>query len=181
MDFDLTPAEETFRDEARAWLRANRPGWADDEREDGGAGDWLERRRDWQRRLHEAGYIGLNWPREYGGRGATLMEQLILNQEMIEARAPDPINVIGLGMGGPVIIHHGTEEQKRRYLDRIRSRYRCFCTSVPWWMITGPAMPRPITLIGSGALASIISWFRISCSMSDDPRPPYSLGQFRPM
>jgi alkylation response protein AidB-like acyl-CoA dehydrogenase len=127
MDFDLSPAEQVFRDEARAWLRANRPAWAEGEEEDPRSPGWLERRRAWQRQLHEAGYIGLNWPREYGGRGSSLMEQLILNQEMIEARAPDPINVIGLGMGGPVIIHHGTEEQKRRYLDRILSAEEIWC------------------------------------------------------
>jgi alkylation response protein AidB-like acyl-CoA dehydrogenase len=129
MDFELSPAERAFRDEVRSWLTANRPAWADGESDAEDAGDehWLERRVAWQRHLHEAGYIGLNWPKEYGGRGATLMEQLIFSQEMVEARAPDPINVIGLGMGGPVIIHHGTEEQKRRYLDRILSADEIWC------------------------------------------------------
>src|SRR2546426_4632967 len=128
MDFDLSPAEKAFRDDVRSWLAANRPTWADgDVAEDGGGWSWLEKRVAWQRQLHEAGYLGLNWPREYGGRGATLMEQLIFSQEMVEARAPDPINVIGLGMGGPVIIHHGTEAQKRRYLDRILSAEEIWC------------------------------------------------------
>jgi alkylation response protein AidB-like acyl-CoA dehydrogenase len=128
MDFDLSPAEKAFRDEVRSWLAANRPAWADaDGDDDGGDESWLDRRVAWQRRLHEAGYLGLNWPSEYGGRGATLMEQLIFSQEMVEARAPDPINVIGLGMGGPVIIHHGTEEQKRRYLDGILSAEEIWC------------------------------------------------------
>ncbi|MDQ6791800.1 MAG: acyl-CoA dehydrogenase family protein [Candidatus Dormibacteraeota bacterium] len=129
MDFELSPAERAFRDEVRSWLTANRPAWADGDSDAEDAGDqhWLEKRIAWQRQLHEAGYIGLNWPKEYGGRGATLMEQLIFSQEMVEARAPDPINVIGLGMGGPVIIHHGTEEQKRRYLDRILSADEIWC------------------------------------------------------
>jgi alkylation response protein AidB-like acyl-CoA dehydrogenase len=129
MDFELSPAERAFRDEVRSWLTANRPAWADGDSDAEDAGDqhWLERRVAWQRQLHEAGYIGLNWPKEYGGRGATLMEQLIFSQEIVEARAPDPINVIGLGMGGPVIIHHGTEEQKRRYLDRILSADEIWC------------------------------------------------------
>src|SRR3989440_4105882 len=129
MDFDLAPAERAFRDEVRAWLMANRPAWADGDADAEDAGDqaWLERRVAWQRQLHEAGYIGLNWPQEYGGRGATLMEQLIFGQEMVETRAPDPINVIGLGMGGPVIIHHGTEKQKRRYLDKILSAAEIWC------------------------------------------------------
>ena len=137
MDFDLNPAERAFRDELRTWLRGNRPAWADghDGAEAGadgggeapGARRWLEQRVGWQRRLHEAGYIGLSWPREYGGRGATLMEQIIFAQEMIEARAPGPINAIGLGMGGPIIIAHGTEEQKRRYLAKILSADEIWC------------------------------------------------------
>jgi alkylation response protein AidB-like acyl-CoA dehydrogenase len=132
MDFELSPSEQAFRDEVRAWLHANRPAWADGRDDasggdDAGARQWLERRVAWQRRMHEAGYIGLNWPTEYGGRGATLMEQIIFAQEMIEARAPSPINVIGLGMGGPVIIAHGTEEQKRRYLSPILSAEEIWC------------------------------------------------------
>jgi alkylation response protein AidB-like acyl-CoA dehydrogenase len=129
MDFDLSPAEKAFRDEVRDWLRANCPAWADsgDEAADEPGQGWLEKRVAWQRKLYEAGYVGLNWPPEYGGRGATLMEQLIFSQEMVEARAPDPINVIGLGMGGPVIIHHGTDEQKRRYLGKILSAEEIWC------------------------------------------------------
>jgi alkylation response protein AidB-like acyl-CoA dehydrogenase len=127
MDFDLSPAERAFRDELRAWLRANRPAWAGGDDEDATSRSWLERRTTWQRQLYDAGYVGLNWPREYGGRGATLMEQIIFAQELIEARAPGPINVIGLGMGGPVIIAHGTEEQKRRYLSRILSAEEIWC------------------------------------------------------
>ena len=128
MDFDLSPAEKAFRDEVRTWLKANRPPWADgDGAEEGGEQGWLERRVAWQRQLHQAGYLGLNWPREYGGRGATLMEQLIFSQEMVEARAPDPINVIGLGMAGPTIMAHGDEEQKRRYLEKILSAEEIWC------------------------------------------------------
>ena len=128
MDFDLTPAETAFRDEVRAWLSANRPAWADTrDDEDATSQEWLERRVVWQRTMHEAGYVGLNWPKEYGGRGATLMEQVIFAQEMIEARAPGPINVLGLGMGGPVIMAHGTGEQKRRYLPNILSAEEIWC------------------------------------------------------
>ena len=126
MDFDLTPGERAFRDEVRTWLKANAPSFAD-ESEGAGQRDWIERRRAWQRRLHEAGYIGIGWPKEYGGRGATLMEQLIFDQEMILARAPRPVNVIGLGMGGPVVIVHGTPEQKARYLPPLLSADEIWC------------------------------------------------------
>ncbi len=126
MDFDLSPAEREFRDEVRAWLSANAPR-EDGELESPGQREWIEARRAWQKKLHEAGYVGIGWPREYGGRGATLMEQLIFDQEMILARAPRPVNVIGLGMGGPVIIVHGTAEQKERYLPPLLSADEIWC------------------------------------------------------
>ncbi len=126
MDFDLSPSERAFRDEVRAWLRANLPA-PDEAAEDTRSPDWVERRREWQKRLYEAGYVGIAWPKEYGGQGATLMEQVIFDQEMINARAPQPINAIGLGMAGPVIIAHGTEEQKRRYLQPLLSADEIWC------------------------------------------------------
>ncbi len=126
MDFELTPDERAFRDEVRDWLKANAPAFEDGDQE-AGRRDWIERRRAWQKKLHEAGYVGIGWPKEYGGRGATLMEQLIFDQEMILARAPRPVNVIGLGMGGPVIIVHGTPEQKARYLPPLLSADEIWC------------------------------------------------------
>ncbi len=125
MDFDLTPAEKAFQEEARAWLKANvpRPEAAEGEGLAGG----IERRRAWQLKLYEAGYVGLAWPKEYGGRSATLIEQMIFNNEAILARAPDPVNVIGLGMGGPVVIAHGTEEQKARYLKPLLTAEEIWC------------------------------------------------------
>ena len=125
MDFDLSPSERAFRDELRAWLKEN---LEPDERDlRPGDRQWVEKRRGWQRKLHEAGYVGIGWPKEYGGRGATLMEQLIFDQEMVLNRAPAPINVIGLGMGGPVIIAHGTEDQKKRYLPPLLSAEEIWC------------------------------------------------------
>ncbi len=126
MDFEFSADEKRFRDEVRAWLAANAPR-EDEEPETVGDSSWVDRRRAWQKKLHQAGYVGIGWPKEYGGRGATLMQQLIFNQEMIHARAPEPINVIGLGMGGPVIIAHGTEEQKHRYLNPMLSGDEIWC------------------------------------------------------
>ena len=124
MDFELSPTEKGFRDEVRAWLKANAP------RDTDGGGDmkaFVDSRRAWQAKLYGAGYVGLTWPEEYGGRGRSFMDQLILNDEMILAHAPDPINVIGLGMGGPVVIAHGTEEQKKRYLPPLLSAEEIWC------------------------------------------------------
>src|SRR5947209_9579665 len=126
MDFELSPSEKKFRDEVRAWLKANVPRGDDAD----GAGDQTEfvnRRRAWQKKLFEAGYIGITWPKEYSGQGLGFMEQLIFNDEMILAHAPEPINVIGLGMGGPVVIAHGTEDQKQRYLKPLLAGDEIWC------------------------------------------------------
>jgi alkylation response protein AidB-like acyl-CoA dehydrogenase len=122
VDLTLSPSEEAFRDELRAWLHDNHPG-----REPDGDLAGFEFRREWQRRLHEAGWAGVSWPREYGGRGATLVEQAIYNEELTRAQAPSAANVLGLAMGGPTVIAHGTEEQKRRYLEPILSASEIWC------------------------------------------------------
>ncbi len=124
MDFDLGEAEKAFRDEVRAWLKANAP---KDDSTESDPKKLVEKRRAWQKKLHDAGYVGITWPKEYGGRGGDFMDQLIFNDEMIVAQAPDPINVIGLGMGGPVVITHGTEEQKKRYLPPLLSAEEIWC------------------------------------------------------
>ncbi len=125
MDFELSDSEKAFRDEVRAWLKANKPDEGDSRAE--GQKAFIESRRAWQRKLHDAGYVGITWPKEFGGRGAGFMEQLIFNDEMILAHAPDPINVIGLGMGGPVVMSHGSDEQKKRYLPPLLSADEIWC------------------------------------------------------
>ena len=122
MDLTLSPAEEAFRDELRAWFQENNPG-----REPSGDEAAFEFSRDWQRKLHDAGWAGVSWPREYGGRGATLVEQAIFNEEMVRARTPSVANVLGLAMGGPTVIAHGTEEQRRRFLPPILSAEEIWC------------------------------------------------------
>jgi alkylation response protein AidB-like acyl-CoA dehydrogenase len=122
MDLTPTPQEQAFRDELRAWIEANHPG---PEPEGDVAG--FEFRRAWQRRLHEDDWAGVSWPKEYGGRGATLVEQAIYNEELARAQAPSTANVLGLAMGGPTVIAHGTEAQKRRYLEPILSADEIWC------------------------------------------------------
>ena len=122
MDLTLSPSETAFRDEVRGWLREHRPGPEPESVE-----DIFDFRVRWQRTLFEAGYAGIAWPREYGGRGATLMEQAIFNEEMVRAKAPAPANIIGLVMGGPVIIKHGTPEQQARFLAPILSGEEIWC------------------------------------------------------
>jgi alkylation response protein AidB-like acyl-CoA dehydrogenase len=127
VDFELSASEKAFQQEVRDWLSQNQPPRREGDEVESSQKEWIDKRREWQRKLYEAGYIGLNWPKEYGGRGATLMEQVIFTQEMIRARAPEPINVIGLGMAGPVIIAHGTEAQKQRYLKPLLNADEIWC------------------------------------------------------
>ena len=128
MDFSLTPDQETFRQTLRAWLKGNIPrewkhvGSSEIPRVE--AYDLLKR---WQHTLFDAGFIGLTWPKEYGGRGLTFMEELILQEEMAFAKAPPILNVLGVGMAGPTIIAYGTEAQKKRYPAKILSCEEIWC------------------------------------------------------
>ncbi len=119
----LTESEATFRDEVRTWLSDNHPGPAPE----GDDAAEFEFRRAWQKKMHDAGWAGISWPEEYGGKGATLIEQAIFNEELAKQRVPLPANVLGLVMGGPVVIAHGAPEQKERYLEPILSAEEIWC------------------------------------------------------
>jgi alkylation response protein AidB-like acyl-CoA dehydrogenase len=112
VDLRDSPEEAAFRAEVRDWLEANLP-----------AGD----PREWSRSMYEAGFAGLTWPIEYGGYAAPYSYQAIVLEELARAEAPNHVGVIGLGMAGPTIIAHGTEEQKRRYLPKILSADEIWC------------------------------------------------------
>ncbi len=122
MDLTYSPAEEGFRSDLRAWLTANPPG-----PEPESLDAWVAYGKDWQRRLFEAGWCGVHWPAEYGGRGASVIEQILFEEEMARAQAPLLINLAGLTMGGPVLIAHGTEAQKQRHLKRILAADEIWC------------------------------------------------------
>ncbi|HSE98293.1 MAG TPA: acyl-CoA dehydrogenase family protein, partial [Blastocatellia bacterium] len=129
MDLNLTPDEQRFRDEFRAWLGANIPeGWA---RIQAHAHESSQERFDflraWQKNMYEAGWVGIHWPKDYGGRGATLIEQTIFIEEMARAGAPPLINVLGLSLLGPTLIAYGTEQQKKRFLANILSADEIWC------------------------------------------------------
>jgi alkylation response protein AidB-like acyl-CoA dehydrogenase len=129
MDLNLTPTEQRFRDEFRAWLETKIPeGWA---RVQAHSHESSQERfdflRDWQKKMYEAGWVGIHWPKEYGGRGATLIEQTIFIEEMARAAAPPLINVLGLSLLGPTLIAYGTEEQKKRFLANILSADEIWC------------------------------------------------------
>jgi alkylation response protein AidB-like acyl-CoA dehydrogenase len=127
VDLSFSSAEEAFRAELRAWLAANVP-------RDWGSGTELPTLADevtflraWQRRLADGGWVGIHWPREYGGRGASVVENYIFQEEIAAARAPEIVNRIGVNLVGPTLIAHGTEEQKRRFLPAILPAEELWC------------------------------------------------------
>jgi alkylation response protein AidB-like acyl-CoA dehydrogenase len=129
MDFDFTDEQQRFRLEVREWLAASVPA---DLRGRGFAAsradrEHVDRLRQWQRTLHSAGYVGIDWPPEYGGRGASIMEQIILYEEMSRAEAPQPVNRGGLSMLGPTLMKHGTPAQQARHLARILTAEEIWC------------------------------------------------------
>ena len=123
MDFSYTAEEQAFRAELRAWLEANvprqpLPGTLEAE------AAYLTA---WQRRLYEASWAAVHWPRAYGGRGASLTETAIFQEEMARARAPQMMNRVGINNVGPTLIAHGSEAQRRRYLAKILSAEEIWC------------------------------------------------------
>jgi alkylation response protein AidB-like acyl-CoA dehydrogenase len=126
VDLRDTPEEAAFRAELRAWLETNLP----EERRGGRGG--AQRFDDsfgraWSKLLYEGGYAGLTWPKEYGGAGAPYSFQAIFYEEMARANAPGHVGVIGLGMAGPTIMAHGSEEQKQAHLSKILSAEEIWC------------------------------------------------------
>ncbi len=113
-----SPEEAAFREKLRGWLSENVPNIE---------GRDVDALKAWQKRLFDAGWLGLNWPKNYGGQGASFREQVVYNEEVIRAKTPTPINGIGLMIVGPTLIAVGNEEQKKRYLAPILSADEIWC------------------------------------------------------
>jgi len=129
VDLDDTPEQATYRAEVRTWLEQHKseapvlegPGAIEDESE------IIAARRAWQGKLAEGGLAGVTWPKEYGGQGLGPIEQVICNQEISKAKVPGILDAIGVGMLGPTIIAHGTDEQKGRYLGPMLHGDEVWC------------------------------------------------------
>jgi alkylation response protein AidB-like acyl-CoA dehydrogenase len=125
VDLNDTPEQAAFREQVRAWLEEHKHeaptlrGREDEE--------LVNAHRAWQRKLAEAGYVGVTWPAEYGGQGKGPLEQVVINQEISRAGVPGILDTIGVGMLGPTIIAHGTEEQKQRYLGPMLHADEVWC------------------------------------------------------
>ena len=131
MDFSYEPEDEEFRHELRSWLDANLPEFKDlgeigPEQSDSTMRT-MQRRQAWQRRLNEGRWAAINWPVEWGGREATIMQNVIYSAVMAESRAPGIYNANGIWQIGPMIIRWGTQEQKERWLPGILNADEHWC------------------------------------------------------
>jgi alkylation response protein AidB-like acyl-CoA dehydrogenase len=124
MDFDDTPEEAAFRAEAHEWLAAHarqkEPGEVSTLRSFYDSDDlFVKQGKEWQRTLYEGGWAGIQWPAAFGGRGGNPMQQLIFRQEESRFDVPSGLYAVAIGMAGPTIIAHGSEQQRRRYLPAM--------------------------------------------------------------
>ena len=115
MDLTYSLEDIAYRDRVRGWFAAHKPQ---------GELKTLAERKAWIRQLYNAGYVGMGWPKEYGGQDARPMEQAIVADEMARVNAPGGSLGLGLGIVGPTIVHHGTPEQKARFLQETADRRR---------------------------------------------------------
>jgi len=122
MDFNDTPQEAEFRAEVKAWLEANVPS-----KEELAGLSPIERAKLWQKRKHEAGWACLRWPKEFGGRDATTIENVIFNQEEAKYDLEPGFFSIGHGMCAPTMMAWATEEQNKRYLPKMASGEEIWC------------------------------------------------------
>jgi alkylation response protein AidB-like acyl-CoA dehydrogenase len=145
VDLNDTPEQASYRAEVRAWLEQNkaqappRSGSSEDKA-------YIDARRAWQRQLAEAGLAGVTWPKEFGGRGLGPIEQVTVNQELSSAGVPGILDVIGIGMLGPCIIAHGSEEQKTRHLGPMLHGDEVWCQ-----MFSEPAAGSDLAAVQTGA------------------------------
>jgi len=127
MNFDFAVDDIRFREELRAWLDAKAPAFLADGPQYSDPEKRWERAARWHRALYDAGWMGIYWPKQFGGRGASLIEQYIYDEELDRIDAPGTINPVGLNIAGPTIMQWGTDEQKQRYLRPILSGDEIWC------------------------------------------------------
>jgi alkylation response protein AidB-like acyl-CoA dehydrogenase len=130
MDLRDRPEDVAFRDQVRRFLEEHVVGEFAELGGRGGSGDetyGFEVRLRWEKVLAQAGWTCLGWPVEHGGRGATMAEQVIFNEEYVRAKAPGRVSILGEGLLGPTLIHYGTPEQKSRFLPPIRDGAELWC------------------------------------------------------
>ena len=129
MDFTVSPTLEQTRTAFRAWLNRNLPDpkrWKD-LHESGSLAERITFLKDWQGRLYDGRWVAVHWPREYGGRDASLLDHLAVSEELVRAEAPPLINGPSISIFGPTLLVFGTPAQKQRYLPRLLSAEEVWC------------------------------------------------------
>jgi len=117
MDLIESPEHRAYREKVRSWFEQNKPGPLESH----------EQRRAWHRKLYDAGFVGMGWPKAYGGQESSPIEQSIVGEEMTRANAPGPINSLGIGFIGPTLIAHGSDWQKERFVKKILTAEEMWC------------------------------------------------------
>jgi acyl-CoA dehydrogenase len=161
VDFDDTPEEAAYRAEVRAWLTEHakprdaqtaRPvmltdAYSEEEREH------VRASKEWQALLYDEGWAGITWPKAYGGRGGTVIEQIIFNQEQSHFAVPGSVFAQGIGMAGPTIIAHGTDAQKARFLRPMLRGDELWCQ-----LFSEPGAGSDLAALGTAAVADGEEW-----------------------
>jgi alkylation response protein AidB-like acyl-CoA dehydrogenase len=180
LKLSLSENSEAFRASFRAWLQSNPP---PTEAEGTSLVEFEKRGREWQRQLASGHWIGTHWPTEFGGRGLSLVEEAIVQEELVKASAPQILGLFGLTMVGPVLISHGSEAQKSRFLSKILSGEEIWCQgfSEPGAGSDLAAVrARAVTMDGGGyrlsgqkiwtSFAHIADWCFVLCRTSDSSK-----------
>src|ERR1019366_3438637 len=128
MDFNYSPEDEAFRQQFRGWLAANIKSVPPSRELLAEEGDdtWHEA-VGWHKKLNEGKWIGISWPKDYGGRGASVLQNIIYHEELERAGTGVPFTGMGISLLGPTLIHWGTEEQKKRHLPKILAGEEIWC------------------------------------------------------
>jgi alkylation response protein AidB-like acyl-CoA dehydrogenase len=156
MDLNDTPDQAAFRQTVRSWLEEH-AGEAPPSHGDAEDSAYIDGRRAWQRKLAEGGLAGLTWPKEFGGGGKGPIEQVIVNQEIGRAGVPGILDVIGIGMLGPCLIAHGSDEQKSRHLGPMLHGDEVWCQ-----LFSEPAAGSDLAAVQTRAVRSDDGTWRLS-------------------
>jgi len=152
VNFDDTPEEAAYRAQVRSYIESHRDqliSSGDSARREGD----LTKARQSQRVMYEGGYVGITWPKEHGGQGGSPMQQAIVDQELGRAGVPGHVGLIGIGMCGPTVIGHGSEDQKQRYLKRLLS-----CEDIWCQLFSEPASGSDLAALRTKAVREGDSW-----------------------
>jgi alkylation response protein AidB-like acyl-CoA dehydrogenase len=152
VNFDDTPEEAAYRERVRAYISEHQDELLRSGDSDRRGGDLTRARRS-QRVMYEGGYVGVTWPKEHGGQGGSPMQQAIVDQELARAGVPGHVGLIGIGMCGPTVIGHGSEDQKQRYLSRLLS-----CEDIWCQLFSEPASGSDLAALRTKAVREGDSW-----------------------